>query len=45
MEYRYFCVSMGCIIALLIAYLVFFLKVIVDYIKEASLGLTTFYPL
>ena len=38
-------VSMGCIIASLIGYLVFFLKVVVDFIKEASLGLMTLYPL
>lgn len=36
---------MGCVIAFLIAYLVFFLKVIVDFMQESSLGLTTFYPL
>lgn len=37
-------ITMGCVVASLIAYLVFFLKVVVDFIKEASLGLTTFYP-
>lgn len=38
-------VSLGCVIALLVAYLVFFLKVVVDFIEDSSLGLTTFYPL
>lgn len=36
---------MGGIIVLTVSYVVFFLKVVVAYMKEASLGLTTFYPL
>ncbi|OOP56650.1 MAG: hypothetical protein AYP45_08070 [Candidatus Brocadia carolinensis] len=43
--YYTYCGSIGGIIALLITYLVFFLKVVVDFLKEASLGLATFYPL
>ncbi len=43
--YYTYCASIGGIFALLITYLVFFLKIVVDFIKEASLGLTTFYPL
>jgi hypothetical protein len=38
-------VFLGCVVALLIACLVFLLMVVVDFIKEASLSLTTFYPL
>lgn len=38
-------VSLGCAVASLIACLVFSLKVVVDFIKEASLSLITFYPL
>lgn len=43
--YYTYCASIGGVIALLVAYLVFFLKVVVDFIKETSLGLTTFYPI
>ncbi|BBO17172.1 conserved hypothetical protein [Candidatus Brocadia pituitae] len=43
--YYTYCTSIAGIFVLLIAYLVFFLKVVVDFIKEASLGLTTFYPI
>lgn len=38
-------ISLGCAVALLIACLLFSLKVVADFIKETSLGLTTFYSL
>ena len=37
-------ISLGCIIASLICFLVYFLKVVVHFIKEASLDRMTFYP-
>ncbi|OQZ05022.1 MAG: hypothetical protein B6D34_00275 [Candidatus Brocadia sp. UTAMX1] len=40
-----YCASIAGIIALLLAYFVFFLKIVVDFMKEASLGLMIPYPL
>lgn len=37
-------ISLGCIIASLICLRVFFLKIVVDFLKESVLGLTTLYP-
>lgn len=36
---------LGSIIVLMVSYLAYFFKVVVEYMKEASFGLTTFYPL
>ncbi len=36
---------MGGIIAMMVSYLVYFFKIVVEYMREASLGMTTFYPL
>lgn len=38
-------VSLGCIIASLICFLMFFLKVVVDFLKEASFDLEILYSL
>lgn len=43
--YYTYCASIAGIIALLLAYFVFFLKIVVDFMKEASLGLMIPYPL
>ncbi|KKO18412.1 MAG: hypothetical protein L3J18_06960 [Candidatus Brocadia sp.] len=38
-------VFIGGIVVLTVGYLVYFLKIVVEYMKEATLGLTIFYPL
>lgn len=45
MQYCFWKLLVGGIVVLTVSYIGYFLKVVVEYLKEASLGLEIFYPL